>query len=177
MYTRLENNFFPELLAKDLTDTAVVTHCDVIGWLYAEERACCTIPCSSLRLVASSDAYQDAATELVRAGVWEKVGNNYVVVHHADVVSSTINSYHSKLRRDRSAKSARRAPAAQVLMAAIAAGTEACAVCGTVEHLQIDHIVPRSRGGSDEPENLQVLCIQCNSSKNNRDWDEWRATR
>ena len=30
---------------------------------------------------------------------------------------------------------------------------------------QVDHIVPRSRGGQNDSENLRVLCWPCNSSK------------
>ena len=32
----------------------------------------------------------------------------------------------------------------------------------------VDHIVPQSRGGTDHPENLQLLCSHCNSVKGNR---------
>lgn len=42
----------------------------------------------------------------------------------------------------------------------------ACRRCGKTANLSIDHIVPFTRGGTDEPENLQVLCRTCNSSKN-----------
>ena len=35
-------------------------------------------------------------------------------------------------------------------------------------HLEIDHIVPRSRGGSDHMDNLQLLCGSCNRIKGNR---------
>jgi ATP adenylyltransferase len=41
-----------------------------------------------------------------------------------------------------------------------------CALCGvsTDERaLEVDHIVPRSRGGTDDPDNLQALCYSCNS--------------
>ena len=32
-------------------------------------------------------------------------------------------------------------------------------------NLTIDHIVPRSRGGTNHPDNLQLLCQACNSTK------------
>ena len=40
-----------------------------------------------------------------------------------------------------------------------------CRYCGATNDLAIDHIFPFSRGGSNEADNLQVLCRSCNSSK------------
>jgi hypothetical protein len=43
--------------------------------------------------------------------------------------------------------------------------TGACAWCGSSDDLQVDHIFPLSRGGTDDEENLQPLCRLCNLRK------------
>ena len=40
-----------------------------------------------------------------------------------------------------------------------------CAQCGSSEKLEIDHIIPIARGGSNETTNLQILCRKCNRKK------------
>lgn len=40
-----------------------------------------------------------------------------------------------------------------------------CLWCGDMERLEMDHIVPRSRGGPTELSNLQPLCQRCNGKK------------
>lgn len=46
-----------------------------------------------------------------------------------------------------------------------------CQVCGksapTVE-IEVDHIVPFSKGGKTKPENLQTVCRRCNIAKSNK---------
>jgi len=40
-----------------------------------------------------------------------------------------------------------------------------CKFCGSTENLEIDHIKPLSRGGSNDLVNLQILCKPCNRKK------------
>lgn len=42
-----------------------------------------------------------------------------------------------------------------------------CMNCGSITFLNIDHIIPRSLGGTDELNNLQILCWPCNRKKSN----------
>lgn len=53
-----------------------------------------------------------------------------------------------------------------------------CALCGATVNdrmLDIDHIIPRSKGGKTEYSNLQVLCSRCNRSKRNLDDTDFRS--
>lgn len=34
---------------------------------------------------------------------------------------------------------------------------------------QVDHITPKSRGGTDDPANLQAICIECHKAKTARE--------
>lgn len=51
----------------------------------------------------------------------------------------------------------------------------ACTYCGSIEKIEIDHIVPLSRGGTHEPENLAPACRACNRSKGAKLLSEWEA--
>lgn len=53
-----------------------------------------------------------------------------------------------------------------------------CALCGVTKNerpLDVDHIIPRSRGGKNEQANLQVLCSKCNRTKGNKDDTDFRG--
>lgn len=46
-------------------------------------------------------------------------------------------------------------------------GKKKCAICGDTDafRYQLDHKYPKFWGGGDELENLQILCLSCNSKK------------
>ncbi len=51
-----------------------------------------------------------------------------------------------------------------------------CQYCGeSYGPLCIDHVFPLSRGGSNDPDNLTVACVSCNSSKRDKTVSEWRG--
>ncbi|SRR6266567_1493379 len=53
-----------------------------------------------------------------------------------------------------------------------------CQLCGILAKerpLDVDHIIPRSRGGKTELANLQALCSKCNRSKRNQDDTDFRS--
>lgn len=43
--------------------------------------------------------------------------------------------------------------------------TPQCILCGSSDKLEIDHIIPISKGGKNELSNMQVLCSKCNNLK------------
>jgi 5-methylcytosine-specific restriction endonuclease McrA len=49
-----------------------------------------------------------------------------------------------------------------------------CARCGATTDLDIDHIMPRSAGGSSRLENLQFLCRSCHVKKTDEDEEAMR---
>jgi ATP adenylyltransferase len=54
---------------------------------------------------------------------------------------------------------------------------ELCGIAADLRALEVDHILPRNRGGEDDISNLQALCYSCNSMKRDRDDTDFRAVR
>jgi 5-methylcytosine-specific restriction endonuclease McrA len=48
-----------------------------------------------------------------------------------------------------------------------------CVYCGSRENLTIEHLLPISKGGTNELHNLFPACKKCNFSKGAKDWIEW----
>ena len=63
----------------------------------------------------------------------------------------------------------RRAPSASLRRAVMKAYDGKCVRCGIMhDDMQVDHIIPWSKGGLTEFDNLQVLCRSCNMAKRDK---------
>lgn len=58
-----------------------------------------------------------------------------------------------------------------------------CAYCGITLYIDlpgditVDHIVALKLGGSNNPENLSLACMSCNSSKKTLSYEQWQSIR
>ena len=52
-----------------------------------------------------------------------------------------------------------------------------CAYCGDGNNLTMDHVVPRSKGGTDFTKNVVCCCSNCNHSKGHQPWEEWHLNQ
>ena len=53
-----------------------------------------------------------------------------------------------------------------------------CECCGAHEYqraLEVDHIIPKNHGGTDDISNLQALCFRCNAGKRDTDSTDFRG--
>jgi 5-methylcytosine-specific restriction endonuclease McrA len=50
-----------------------------------------------------------------------------------------------------------------------------CVYCGASDKLELDHLVPRSKGGQDSVENLVQACRTCNNLRRAMTLTQWAA--
>lgn len=61
------------------------------------------------------------------------------------------------------------------LAAFVLARDRRCVYCKSTKNLQVDHLVPRSKGGTDDVQNLASCCKRCNCSKQAKSVYEWSS--
>jgi 5-methylcytosine-specific restriction endonuclease McrA len=88
-------------------------------------------------------------------------------------VYSFINKIkYAKLKEENNFKHKRKAVPARIRYEILKKQNHQCQSCGaTIKDgvkLEVDHIIPVSRGGTNDPNNLQVLCKTCNIGKSNK---------
>lgn len=54
---------------------------------------------------------------------------------------------------------------------------ELCGISADLKALEVDHIIPRNQGGTDDISNLQALCFTCNAMKRDRDSTDFRKVK
>jgi 5-methylcytosine-specific restriction endonuclease McrA len=55
--------------------------------------------------------------------------------------------------------------------------SQPCFYCGSLDSIQLDHVVPLSRGGTHSIGNLVPACAYCNNQKNKWFITEWRTLK
>jgi hypothetical protein len=48
-----------------------------------------------------------------------------------------------------------------------------CVYCGSASGIQLDHVIPISKGGPDTADNMVMVCRACNASKGDKDLYHW----
>lgn len=112
-WQKLGQEFWDECAEADLSNGAVRTHAEAIGWLYRVESWDLHIPRHLVRRFAGSDTWEVDVKELVSVGFWLQGDGFYVVKHHAPVIRQSIAAqvHKRKTERDRQrAKRAKKAP-------------------------------------------------------------------
>jgi 5-methylcytosine-specific restriction endonuclease McrA len=78
---------------------------------------------------------------------------------HAEPKRESVKVPHNR------AKDARSAVSPSLRLRIFARDGHKCQQCGAKPPLELDHIMPVSKGGSAEESNLQALCVKCNRAK------------
>ncbi len=130
---------------------------------------------------------------LRRHGIVEKEGDGYSLIGYENLddeqIEHLVELCNTRLDEYK-AKRGRRIWQHRKLSAGYISGTlryevlkrarfhcELCGISADIRALEVDHIVPRNRGGTDDIDNLQALCYSCNSMKRDRDATDFREVR
>lgn len=102
-----------------------------------------------------------ALAAAIDAGLMRKAGENYELCGRGNLWTFYNPVPISAVDRPR------------IVAALVARDGRCCAYCKRTGALTIDHVIPRSQGGTNDISNLVLACADCNSSKGNRTVDQW----
>lgn len=105
-WQKLGTEFWDDCAQAGLSDAAVRTHAEAIGWLYRVESTDMRIGKHLVGRFAGSPCWESAVKELVAAEFWRDGISAYVLVHHADVIRQSIAAQKKKRERDKRAQQA-----------------------------------------------------------------------
>ncbi|MCY3972923.1 MAG: DNA methyltransferase [Candidatus Dadabacteria bacterium] len=126
---------------------------------------CATTPIAAMRIAREwiGIDLSEKAVELVKSRMKKEGLLGYKFYHRTDVPTRS-----DKVKRSRDIKTIR-----------YGEQRGNCKMCGyhfPYNNMTVDHITPRAKGGTDDDDNLQLLCGRCNSIKGgNRTMAEARA--
>ncbi|MCW2736103.1 hypothetical protein [Nocardioides sp.] len=112
-WTKTGDEFADDCANVDLSDAAYRTHHEAISWLYRVERIDCRVPTRLVPRFAGSPHVELAIQELVNHGWWRINQQDYEIVHHSDVIRSSIvaqQNNRAKNKRNQAAYRARAKP-------------------------------------------------------------------
>lgn len=101
--------------------------------------------------------------------VWRGFLNGFVYTDDPDIIHAYFSWYNP-----RTSSGGSKSKVSKEARAYVEQRDKVCVYCGCEEGpYHIDHILPSSRGGSDDISNLALACAPCNVSKRNRTPEEW----
>ncbi|MCJ7434714.1 MAG: HNH endonuclease [Anaerolineales bacterium] len=88
-------------------------------------------------------------------------GVMYRALKHGLVSSAEVSAFDQQQKSDRAKRGY---VSNEVRQAMIQRDGNKCLLCGSQDNLTVGHIIPISRGGNSDIENLQTLCFSCGRS-------------
>lgn len=136
-----------------------------------------------------TDGEIERLTEKTISKVFKKQGTQQMLQNHIsnlknrctllknnnDSLKREISDLKFELNRLRKSKTKKEPLAKNIRHKVFEKYNHRCCECGATHEdimLTIDHIIPRSKGGTDDISNLQVLCAACNMDKGNNTWEQ-----
>ncbi len=125
---------------------------------------------------------KERLTEIAQARLTDYQTSDGITVDKASLNTGAIESLEVSTRRLRDSNTGSATIKRAVIPEALRDSVferdgHVCRECGSTSDLQIDHIVPLSRGGSTVEGNLQALCEGCNKRKAGGQKSQERITR